>query len=76
MPHFFTDVRVVGADGPDAAPGERGEILVHGPNVMRGYWGQPEETAAAFADGAGSASGDMAVLDEDGYVSIVDRPRT
>ena len=41
VPHFFTDVRVVGPDGAQAGPGERGEIIVAGPNVMRGYWGQP-----------------------------------
>ncbi len=73
VPHFFTDVRVVAPDGTDAAPGERGEILVRGPNVMPGYWRQPEATAAAFTDGDWFRSGDVAVLDEDGYAYIVDR---
>ncbi|WP_245642287.1 acyl-CoA synthetase [Nonomuraea candida] len=41
VPHFFTDVRVVLPDGRDAAPGENGEVLVQGPNVMTGYWGLP-----------------------------------
>ncbi|MFI0512321.1 long-chain fatty acid--CoA ligase [Streptomyces sp. WSLK1-5] len=72
VPHFFTDVRVV---RPDLAPvgiGETGEIVLRGPNVMPGYWGLPEETAASFADGW-FRSGDAARVDEDGYVFVVDR---
>ncbi|CCK26163.1 O-succinylbenzoate-CoA ligase [Streptomyces davaonensis JCM 4913] len=72
VPHFFSDVRVV---RPDLAPvdaGEAGEIIVRGPHVMPGYWGLPEETAAAFTDGW-FRSGDAARVDEDGYVFIVDR---
>ncbi|WP_406412748.1 acyl-CoA synthetase [Streptomyces sp. NBC_01614] len=72
VPHFFSDVRVV---GPDLAPvdvGETGEVVVRGPHVMPGYWGLPEETAASFADGW-FRSGDAARTDEDGYVFIVDR---
>jgi fatty-acyl-CoA synthase len=72
VPHFFTDVRVVGPDGTQARPGERGEIIVAGPNVMRGYWGQPDASAAVLADGW-LASGDVGTADEDGYVSVVDR---
>ena len=72
VPHFFTDVRVAGPDGAQAGPGERGEILVAGPNVMRGYWGRPEATAAVLADGW-LHSGDVGTTDGDGYVSVVDR---
>ncbi|MDL5204853.1 o-succinylbenzoate--CoA ligase [Streptomyces sp. ALI-76-A] len=72
VPHFFSDVRVVRPDLAPAAPGETGEIVVRGPHVMPGYWGLPEETAAAFADGW-FRSGDAARTDEDGYVFIVDR---
>ena len=72
VPHFFTDVRVAGPGGAGAGPGERGEIIVAGPNVMRGYWGQPEATAAVLA-GGWLRSGDVGVTDEDGYVSVVDR---
>jgi long-chain acyl-CoA synthetase len=52
--------------------GERGEVCVRGPQVMAGYWNRPEETAAVFVDGA-LRTGDIGVLDEDGYLSIVDR---
>ncbi len=72
VPHFFTDVRVVGPDGAQAGPGERGEIIVAGPNVMAGYWGQPDASAAVLAEGW-LHSGDVGTADEDGYVSVVDR---
>jgi fatty-acyl-CoA synthase len=69
---FFTDVRVVRPDGSDAPPGERGEVVVAGPNVMLGYWNRPQETAEAM-DGEWFRSGDVAVADGEGYVTIVDR---
>jgi fatty-acyl-CoA synthase len=75
VPHFFTEVRVARPDASEAAPGERGEILVAGPNVMRGYWNQPEATSAALAgdDGTWLRSGDVGAVDADGYVFVVDR---
>ncbi|MET9514770.1 long-chain fatty acid--CoA ligase [Streptomyces sp. NPDC002994] len=73
VPHFFTDTRVSLPDGREAAPGQSGEILVSGPNVMSGYWGRPEDTAAAFADGGWLRTGDVARTDGDGYAYIVDR---
>ncbi|GAA3896437.1 long-chain fatty acid--CoA ligase [Streptomyces lacrimifluminis] len=72
VPHFFSDVRVVRPDLTLAEVGEPGEIVVHGPHVMPGYWGLPEETAASFTDGW-FRSGDAARIDEDGYVFVVDR---
>jgi fatty-acyl-CoA synthase len=51
VPHFFTDVRVVRPDLSDAQAGETGEIVVAGPNVMQGYWGQPQATAAVLIRG-------------------------
>ncbi|MBT2479765.1 long-chain fatty acid--CoA ligase [Streptomyces sp. ISL-94] len=73
VPHFFTDTRVVLPDGREAGPGERGEILVHGPNVMTGYWGRPEDTEDAFTYGRWLRTGDVARTDADGYAYIVDR---
>jgi fatty-acyl-CoA synthase len=73
VPHFFTDTRVVLPDGSDAGPGQRGEILVRGPNVMTGYWGRPQDTEAAFTDGGWLRTGDVARTDADGYAYIVDR---
>ncbi|MFF4472223.1 long-chain fatty acid--CoA ligase [Streptomyces sp. NPDC001599] len=73
VPHFFTDTRVVLADGSPAGPGQRGEVLVQGPHVMSGYWGRPEDTAAAFTDDGWLRTGDVARTDEDGYAYIVDR---
>ncbi|MFD7977989.1 long-chain fatty acid--CoA ligase [Streptomyces sp. NPDC059071] len=72
VPHFFTDVRVVRPDLTPVTAGETGEVLIRGPHVMAGYWGRPEETAAAFTDGW-FRSGDAARVDADGYVTIVDR---
>ncbi|SEG61964.1 fatty-acyl-CoA synthase [Thermomonospora echinospora] len=72
VPHFFSDVRVVGPDLTEVAPGETGEVIVSGPHVMPGYWGLPEETAAVFTDGW-FHTGDAARIDEDGYAYIVDR---
>jgi fatty-acyl-CoA synthase len=69
---FFTDVRVVRPDGGDVAPGEKGEVVVAGPNVMLGYWNRPDATAESM-DGEWFRSGDVAVVDDDGYVTIVDR---
>ena len=69
---FFTDVRVVRPDGTDAAQGEAGEVLVRGPNVMAGYWGRPDDTARTL-DGGWLHSGDAATVDDEGFVSIVDR---
>ncbi|OEV30837.1 AMP-dependent synthetase [Streptomyces nanshensis] len=73
LPCFFTDVRLVRADSTDTGPGERGEVLIKGPNVSPGYWDDPEATAAAFSEGGWFHSGDIATRDEDGYVTIVDR---
>ena len=56
------------------APGEIGEILIKGHNVMKGYWNRPDATAESIKDGW-FATGDMAKVDEDGYYFIVDRKK-
>ncbi|RRO14132.1 long-chain-fatty-acid--CoA ligase [Saccharopolyspora rhizosphaerae] len=72
VPVFFTEVRVVRPDGTDVEPGEPGEVLVKGPNVSPGYWRDPGATEAAF-DAGWFRSGDLAKLDEDGHLHVVDR---
>lgn len=72
-PCFFTDVRVVGQDGTAVAPGQPGEVVLHGPNVMAGYWGKPEETRAVLSDDGWLRTGDVAVVDEEGFVYLRDR---
>jgi acyl-CoA synthetase (AMP-forming)/AMP-acid ligase II len=71
---FHTDVRVVNERGEDVAPGEPGEVLIRGPHVMREYWNRPEATAETIRDGW-LHSGDVATLDEEGFVYIQDRTK-
>jgi long-chain acyl-CoA synthetase len=64
---------IIDADtGQFVAPGQRGEIVVQGPQVMRGYWQRPDETANVMLDGW-LRTGDIGVMGEDGYFTIVDR---
>ena len=69
---FHTEVRVVNDAGEDCAPGEAGEVLIGGKHIMREYWNNPEATAETLVDGW-LHSGDVAVMDAEGYVSIQDR---
>jgi acyl-CoA synthetase (AMP-forming)/AMP-acid ligase II len=69
-----TECRLVDlATGVDAGPGERGELWIRGPQVMLGYLGKPEATAAMLDDDGWLHSGDVAVVDGDGWFAIVDR---
>ena len=66
------EIRPLDAPGRLAETGEPGEILVRGPQVMRGYWGRPDETAAQFSEGA-LRTGDVGYRDADGFIFLVDR---
>ncbi len=68
------EVRVVNAAGDDVEPGEIGEIIARGPNVMLGYWRMQEATSAAIVDGW-MHTGDLAMVDEENYIYIVDRAK-
>lgn len=67
-----TELRIAGPDGQSLPSGEVGEICVRGPNVMQGYWNQPEATAQVLKHGW-MHTGDGGWMDEDGYVHLVDR---
>ena len=68
------EVRIMGQDGP-LPPGETGGIEVRGPNVFRGYWRMPEKTAEELRPDGWFVTGDLGVVDADGYLSIVGRSK-
>jgi fatty-acyl-CoA synthase len=72
-PPLFVDVRIVGPEGRECAPDETGELWVRGPNVMRGYWGDPHATEHAIDAAGWLRTGDAARRDADGFIWIVDR---
>lgn len=67
-------VEIRDPEGKPVAVGERGEIWMKGPNLIRGYWGKPEETAASLVDGW-LRSGDIGHIDQEGFVYIEDRAK-
>lgn len=74
LPLFHGEVRIVNKKGEDVIPGEVGEIIVKGPAVMSGYWNRPDQTAETIRDGW-LYTGDLAKMDEEGYMYIVDRQK-
>jgi long-chain acyl-CoA synthetase len=74
VPVPVCDVKVVSEEGADLPAGSVGELWIKGPNVVKGYWNKPEATAATFSDGW-LHSGDVARVDEEGFVYIVDRAK-
>ncbi len=66
-------VRLIDADGLDVLVGDVGEVRVHGPNVFKGYWNDPDATAQALTPDGWLMTGDLAVVDDDGFLYLVDR---
>ncbi len=69
------EVRVVDENGDDAPVGDSGEVLVRGPNVFEGYWKDPEATARVLDSEGWLHTGDIAMVDDDGYLYLVDRAK-
>ncbi|WP_417331473.1 AMP-binding protein [Halomonas cupida] len=70
-----TELRLCDAEGKTPPPGEPGELCVRGPQVMKGYWNRDDETARAIDADGFFHTGDIAVIQDDGYVRIVDRKK-
>ncbi len=75
VPVPSTDVRIVGDDGQPLPIGESGELQIKGPQVMKGYYNRPQETAKTITPDGWLNTGDIAVMEEDGYFKIVDRKK-
>jgi long-chain acyl-CoA synthetase len=75
LPLPSTEVAVVDDDGAQLPTGEVGELLVRGPQVMRGYWNRPDETAKVLSGDGWLRTGDMGFLDEKGYFRLTDRKK-
>lgn len=74
LPLPDTDIKLVDDDGNEVAAGQPGELCVKGPQVMKGYWERPDETAKAIKDGW-LFTGDIATVDGEGFFKIVDRKK-
>ncbi|HMC14449.1 MAG TPA: long-chain fatty acid--CoA ligase [Albitalea sp.] len=77
LPVPGTVIKLVDVDDPsrEVPAGERGEMCVKGPNVMKGYWNNPEATAASMTADGFFRTGDVAIMDDDGFIFIVDRTK-
>ncbi len=74
-PWFMNEVKLVGEDGEQVGPGEPGELFARSPMLMKGYLHNEEATAEAFDDDGFVTVGDIAVADDEGFISIVDRKK-
>jgi long-chain acyl-CoA synthetase len=75
MPVPSTDVQLWDDDGKQVPPGSEGELCVHGPQVMQGYWQRPDETAKVLTKDRWLRTGDIAVMLDNGFFKIVDRKK-
>jgi long-chain acyl-CoA synthetase len=75
LPIPSTEVSIQDDNGNELPIGDIGELCVRGPQVMKGYWNRPEETAKVLTDSGWLHTGDIARMDEKGYVFIVDRKK-
>ncbi len=75
LPLPSTDISIRDDDGNEVGFDTPGELCVHGPQVMQGYWGRPDATAEVLSEDGWLRTGDMATIDEEGYLRIVDRKK-
>ncbi|HEX5343401.1 MAG TPA: long-chain-fatty-acid--CoA ligase [Duganella sp.] len=75
LPVPSTDIAILDDDGKEVPLGQAGEIAIRGPQVMAGYWNRPDETAKVMTSDGFFKSGDVGVMDENGFVKIVDRKK-
>ncbi|WP_434629156.1 long-chain-fatty-acid--CoA ligase [Chromobacterium sp. CV08] len=75
LPVSSTEIEIRDAEGKPVAQGEQGELCIRGPQVMRGYWNRPDETAKVLGADGFLATGDMAMITPEGYVKLVDRKK-
>jgi len=75
LPIPSTVIKTIDDDGNETPVGEPGELCVKGPQVMRGYWQRPDDTQKSFTEDGYLKTGDIALIQEDGYIRIVDRKK-
>ncbi len=75
LPVPLTEAEIRDPEGIVLTPGERGELFIRGPQVMKGYWNRPDETAQVLGDDGFLATGDIAVMQPSGFFQIVDRKK-